>query len=300
MNLLAKVLFVLVTSTALAMVAVPFFQRAWRFGFNPDVTQQLLQALLDFARFMVLFSSIIPISLRVALDMAKLVYKVQMTADARMPGLQVRSSNLPEELGGIEFLLTDKTGTLTRNEMIFRKLHLGSLCVTPQSLPECQLAVANSGRPPLSPASPSADAPPPAANGVRTGGGPSTPEPKCNRHAPAFASFTSASSVSVGPAVGAPEAIYEAILAIALCHNVSPIEHSADANADSGFQGASPDELALVQFAARCGLVRRDRPRSDLAPRDRPRSHLARRCCTSARRTRSPSPSAAVGVAPSR
>jgi hypothetical protein len=39
---------------------------------------------------MLLFSSIIPISLRVALDMAKLVYKVQMTSDARMPGLQVR------------------------------------------------------------------------------------------------------------------------------------------------------------------------------------------------------------------
>ena len=39
--------------------------------------------------------------------------------------MQVRSSTLPEELGCIDFLLTDKTGTLTRNEMLFRKLHLG-------------------------------------------------------------------------------------------------------------------------------------------------------------------------------
>ena len=42
-NLLAKVLFVLTAGTSFAMVAVPFFQRAAKFGFNPDVTQQLLQ-----------------------------------------------------------------------------------------------------------------------------------------------------------------------------------------------------------------------------------------------------------------
>eukprot|EP00962_Isochrysis_galbana_P027351 scaffold8594_cov45-Isochrysis_galbana.AAC.1 len=44
-------------------------------------------------------------------------------------------------------------------------------------------------------------------------------------------------------------AVYEAVLAIALCHNVSPVESSASSAAD-GFQGASPDELSLVMFAA--------------------------------------------------
>ena len=78
---------------------------------------------------------IIPISLRVSLDMAKLVYKWQMTTDAKIPGLAVRSSSLPEELGGIDYLLTDKTGTLTMNEMIFRKLHLGSRCLTEEACP---------------------------------------------------------------------------------------------------------------------------------------------------------------------
>ena len=64
------------------------------------ISQRLVQALLDFACFMLLFSQIIPISLRVALDVAKLIYKVQLTSDRRMPGLQVRSSNIPEDLGG--------------------------------------------------------------------------------------------------------------------------------------------------------------------------------------------------------
>jgi len=45
-------------------------------------------------------------------------------------------------LGGIDFLLTDKTGTLTRNEMIFRKLHLGFAYLSTQNLAEVQTAVA--------------------------------------------------------------------------------------------------------------------------------------------------------------
>ena len=38
----------------------------------------------------------------------------------------------------------------------------------------------------------------------------------------------------------------EALLAIALCHNVSPVG-GAEEGVGGGFQGASPDELALVQ-----------------------------------------------------
>ena len=35
---------------------------------------------------------------------------------------EVQSSNLNEELGQIEFIFSDKTGTLTCNEMVFKKL----------------------------------------------------------------------------------------------------------------------------------------------------------------------------------
>lgn len=41
-----------------------------------------------------------------------------------MPGTIPRNSTIPEELGRVQFLLTDKTGTLTKNDMIFKKVNM--------------------------------------------------------------------------------------------------------------------------------------------------------------------------------
>lgn len=47
-----------------------------------------------------------------------MVYSWMIIHDKDIPGTVVRSSTIPEELGRIGYLLSDKTGTLTENEMV--------------------------------------------------------------------------------------------------------------------------------------------------------------------------------------
>lgn len=71
--------------------------------------------------FLILFSTIIPISLFVTLEFIRVIQSLFMAADFRMrtKGLSVaaKATNLNEMLGEVEHILSDKTGTLTENIM---------------------------------------------------------------------------------------------------------------------------------------------------------------------------------------
>lgn len=78
-----------------------------------------------FFRYLLLFSSVIPISLRVNLDLAKIITSLMIRRDKSMQNPIVRTTTIPEQLGRIGYIMSDKTGTLTQNIMTFRSLHTG-------------------------------------------------------------------------------------------------------------------------------------------------------------------------------
>ena len=76
----------------------------------------------SFFKFIVLFCAIIPIALRVNLVLSKTFFSFRINRDKSIPDSIARNSTIPEELGRISYIFSDKTGTLTKNEMIFKKI----------------------------------------------------------------------------------------------------------------------------------------------------------------------------------
>ena len=103
-NYIAKILFVLMLILALLIIFMDGYHGTWYF---------------KFFRCVLLLCSIIPISMRLNLDIAKAYYSYKINTDQAIKDTVARSSTIPEELGRIQYLLSDKTGTLTKNDMIF-------------------------------------------------------------------------------------------------------------------------------------------------------------------------------------
>ncbi|GBC10641.1 hypothetical protein RclHR1_00980018 [Rhizophagus clarus] len=84
-----------------------------------------------FFAYIILFNTMIPISLYVTMEIIKLAQVYFINHDLDMyheetdTPAEAHTSTINEELGQVNYLFSDKTGTLTDNIMLFRKLSVG-------------------------------------------------------------------------------------------------------------------------------------------------------------------------------
>ena len=91
------------------------------------------QAFLAFWTYVIILQVMIPLSLYVTIEMAKLVQIYHIHNDPHLKDgktgktIECRAMNITEELGQIQYVFSDKTGTLTENNMIFRRCTVGGI-----------------------------------------------------------------------------------------------------------------------------------------------------------------------------
>jgi len=102
---------------------------------NHDITEENVDSVTIFA-FVSLFlvlTRLVPLDVIVSTELSKVWFSSVIPNDATMMkidpvpgsaklvGCRVNSTQIVEELGCIDHIFSDKTGTLTKNELVFRK-----------------------------------------------------------------------------------------------------------------------------------------------------------------------------------
>ena len=195
-----------------------------------------------FFKYIILFCAIIPISLRVNLDVSKTYFSYVINRDKSIPETIARNSTIPEELGRISYVFSDKTGTLTKNEMIFKKIALEQEELGEENFNELNEILSEDCQ--------ADDAP--LLDIVNMDKNTNIEDSKSQESSSLEDSLNAIpiSTTKKRKRIKRQKnkIIRDTITSMVLCNNVTPIKD--DKNPDIiTYQASSPDEVALVKFA---------------------------------------------------
>ncbi|KAG9232656.1 putative phospholipid-transporting ATPase IA [Amylocarpus encephaloides] len=215
-----------------------------------------------FVAFAIMFNNLIPLALYVSLELIKfaqflLLRDIEMYDEASNTPMVSNTQNIYENLGQINYILSDKTGTLTENVMKLRKMTIGGEIWLHDGLegsredtkeavgamretPSIQVDGVGTPRITIEMPTITQDA----------------ADPTCARQGDPETYGNIMRYLESNPTTALAQRLSQFALCLAICHTAYP---EAQDSGKTGFQAASPDELALVEASQDLGYLLIDR-----------------------------------------